>query len=1214
MHLPAVDPGWSRPSGPPCSHEVLLTVFRHVCGYLDLRELVALAVSSRTLWLSFTSHGIEYPHLNIYERLDYHVSNTVAPYLVPLSAISADKPSFKGSVTTESGTAIRVARTPYSTHAGGFAEETHAQRLRLHLTGGGSRSDIVGEGWLSAPLNIQRLWLSRLRNVEHLRIDIDFAGHHGIDPESLALLLRQNSETLRSVYVFWRPPALSGTRGKSLSQYFYDCWDRVANVRPYERCHTSGSLRQADAPCHLASLHLPTCSCLSLLPPAGRSGSVDETQHLRPTTASHGTPVASSVARSIESDTQRATWSLQDGVSISQAQQVLHTDRVSCCTASSFVELPSHSCVIRFVVRHRGPRVVFPWTRFRKQNNTRRRPVVRCQRRALHGRRDGPSSPQRAPQEKGVTGSSCDETGLGRSEPTRGCETAVGWEAKNTDHVKRPSGSGSINELLIHHLNNNVADVRVPPASDSPPSSQTAEPAANGSTAARRSGDSPTTALQTEQCCVTSGEERSQGISSAASIKAVSLRYVETLSIQLGQQYASEFFFPLRVPNCTRLLLEEWEPFYDPQDGLLPGVAPRAKRQQLRKVALEKQRLQQRAFYNIDKAAYNENNEISTWPSSCATTPLFEGEHLTFWMPLVCSPEHLVEAHIFLGSPCCFSRKHLRLVVASLQTLYYALIRFHGTTLQRVSCSAPDIFSQAMLLNDQISSSSGFLMHLREVECESAGLLLHEFAVNTLLRYPRIVWKASHVVCHGYSKPETSGAASEDEERLKKGASRFRPADPYAAALLERWLLLTLEPRIRCLTLGAISEAFSWTFTKAAERARRTVSVVSKSPSSTNALSLDDGHWEAESATPSSDDHRKRGDIVGEWSSVDMLSTATPSFSQTALSTVSVMGSTGMTSARWFHGASATADWWWPLRGEHYYDASLAIGNIQRRKLILFKDEADYQLFQSDCVAFLSARLPRTLELYNCVRVDLVSYHPRLQPDKADTENAERFYTRMGVILTNTIFGTPGKRQNPSTRSKTRLRVRAGTECPAKLLELLPKYHLDIIKDTSLLASVLDNVKARSQLRGIAGPLEHVKEALQLMYAKLYQWNRPDLKMVEVWVSHLMIRPLAAVARIVKSLAAYRHVTEIRVLPVRVPKFLTLYDVFGPKSPEADLLRQIVRVQYFHRDLVAETEVWGLYQQPMFVFTRPAGFRFRLKQWRLNSTYGVKSLPPQVEE
>lgn len=653
-------------------------------------------------------------------------------------------------------------------------------------------------------------------------------------------------------------------------------------------------------------------------------------------------------------------------------------------------------------------------------------------------------------------------------------------------------------------------------------------------------------------------------------------------SVQTGDQYSAEFFRHLRIPKCNQLLIEEWDPVYDPPDGLLCGIPLRAQRHLCRQQLLQ-------GLYNAAGSLNTDCFIASWWFKPATTIPLFEGEHIPNWIPLVESPENLKDAHLLIGCTSSCSRGRLRILSAGLTALYYNVFRFHQETIERISCRAPELASQALIVCGS-SATSSFVERLCEIDAGTAGLLLHDFAVNVLVRYPHINWKSAHVIV-GSNGVDTHITAHE----------AFRPGDAHVAALLERLLLKRLQLQVHILTLGAISEALVNTFSEETEVLRSSLAAQSASE------------------TRSSDCSELRTDQV------DQKNGKADDYSSVVLGTSAlVVGApnagyrarfTPRSSAMTESWSREPKDGWWPARGQHY-DLGLAASaadNLPEHASVL-QQETEREAYSKDPSAFLLTRLPRVMNFCNCIQLDLLSYTPRFSAVVSTVESSKAFYARTETLLKRMILGTSGKHQHPLTRSKTRLRVRAGRHCPAELLQFLPKYHLDIVRDTQLLADILKQSRARAQLRGVAGPVVLIKEALNLMYRNLYQWNRPRLKTVEVWIPYLMFRPLASIAHVMKFVAAHKYVRELRVHPLKIPRFLTVYDVFGPKSPEADLLKQLVVNQYFHRDRVAEVEVWGLHQQPMFVFTRPISFRYKIKKWRLRNGYGVKHLPPEVEE
>lgn len=203
--------------------DFFLSVCRHVYGYLELRDLATLSMTSRLFYDDMVTEGIHYPCLSVYEHLEYHVMSTVSPYLVAMNAVSSGLPSLKGNLSSDAS--VLLARTPYSTHCGGFCSETNAQNLRLRLPG--SQSRWVSQSWLYPSPSIQKLWLSRLKNVQHIRLDIDPTRRRGLDPEVFAFLLYHHRSTLLSLYIFWRPPSSYERRGVTSSHYWQECWSKL---------------------------------------------------------------------------------------------------------------------------------------------------------------------------------------------------------------------------------------------------------------------------------------------------------------------------------------------------------------------------------------------------------------------------------------------------------------------------------------------------------------------------------------------------------------------------------------------------------------------------------------------------------------------------------------------------------------------------------------------------------------------------------------------------------------------------------------------------------------------------------------------------------------------------------------------------------------------------------------------------------------------------
>lgn len=1310
--------------------------FRLVCGYLDLDDIVQLSMTSKTIHESLTRYGVHYPRLQIHEHHDFTIPLEFESLLLrpfpfrPSSSIDVSEfdDNMSGSVThsneplnfdfSESHHAIPWYRnatsedvrseplvhsaTPYSSFIGGFQPVTPLRAMRLSVPG--TNRSPASRKWFRCSLPAQRQWLGRLIGVEELTVDVDVTGQRGIEPSSLARILSNNRNSLRSVTAVWRPHS-SLSRVRQISNRIAEWWDiprdesflnrmvtvnmaanalvefhtsrAIPNISPGSKTESEDGSLQLVKLYRSRSLH----SDFSAMQRHSRLSGSPNRRRLRSEafTPNDGSPRDNGFRyrnsrvwsyRLVGVAKPALIRELQE-TDEDEIQQTDAYDRSSengtdQWQESEHAEFQEKYKSKEFSSKEFDPlKLVGKFSEQKEWASSLRDPYRRTRKwrksHILHFKVDSRLRRQLH----------CRPLRLSRTK-IRQCSKTFEWKSENENMLSNKSRRRlwlRTDEQDVASISNGTAFLDFADQFSYRTLSKLYPPKQNDAEY-----------LQESEIQETSNR----------TLPVIVFPFLETLSLQLFHQYASEFFSGCRFPVCTRFLVEELSPIYDPPDGLIAGLPTRAQRKAIqlqngsasslvdpppaelhtspyqpisvhRSTAhpnsatepTEGEKLLQPISHKLSPVgpshldiepdrlppvkefpgssscllvdlappALSENSTFlfhgdtgkdgTVMPSKSTSskqsttsfsTVLFNGDHLAHWFELLESMSCLTEAHLMLGGQHTFQRKQLEPFASNLRRIYRTVLQNNAITLCQVSCNMPDWMSQEILrayyrFNPSVAPLSvsplgidNAFKSLIHVDCDSGTINLGSFALNIILELPHIRWSCKSVRIASptplktldsfptqrpktFLKPASSREVHQDDEDDETSSESvdshcrfYRPELPHGIALLERWLLRLLSPQIERVVVGYISEELTRTFSPIQDQLQR--HAVQAYRDDFFDLLLPPLHYSSRS--------------------LDSITSRVCSSS----SNRTFLGPLAFDDAaetRW----RSTTDARSPVNERASVTESRKTGK-KSEGMFFSREWPDHHLIEklhgkTLNIGMIEALTSSLALLPNCIQLD-IQIVKSLSP-----ENTAKQFSRMVSMFRSCRFGYQ-IRSRPM-EMKPRLRVFACPDTPAEVFAALPKFTLGLFSSTAL-STLLSSRPACKQLRGFIGNVASIISALQTIRSKLFKWQRPKIKTIEVWVSNVMVRCLCSLRKLIVCLDSYRKLTELRIYPRKLPGFLCPDDVFCFSSPEGHLLGQLLRPMKFQRDRLCEVEVRGLYDLSMFVFTRPAGLAGRLFRWK----------------
>lgn len=158
------------------------------------------------------------------------------------------------------------------------------------------------------------------------------------------------------------------------------------------------------------------------------------------------------------------------------------------------------------------------------------------------------------------------------------------------------------------------------------------------------------------------------------------------------------------------------------------------------------------------------------------------------------------------------------------------------------------------------------------------------------------------------------------------------------------------------------------------------------------------------------------------------------------------------------------------------------------------------------------------------------------------------------------------------------------TNCPPRISQSLKQYYLE----ASCVRKVDElclNRGTRSRMEGLIGHISGYKLIIPALL-KRGMFNRPPLKMIEVWIDLPSARHIASIQKLVPLLEQYSSIRELRVLIRSYSNFITADHLFVKDGPESELLTRILDGVGFVRSTLDEARIKNTENRLYFVFVK----------------------------